>query len=250
MNEPTVIVADSADDLGKRAAQVVLEAAQNASSPGGMFTLALSGGTTPRALFAALAAPPYSDQMPWNRTQVFFSDERFVPATSSESNYHSAQETLLSHVPVPERFVHRVATENIAPDEAAAIYEEGIRRVLEAAPSQIPRFDLILLGLGDDGHTASLFPDTDALNAMDSLVVSNYVSRLDAWRITFTYPLINAGRRVMFLASGSSKSGVVAEVMAGARLPAAGVRPVDGELLWVLDPEAASRLSQGGPRPV
>lgn len=249
MNEPTIIVADSSDDLGRRAAEAVLESARRPASPNGMFTIALSGGNTPRALFSALATPPFRDSMPWAQTQVFFSDERFVPATSSDSNYHSAEETLLSKVPVPDRFVHRVATEDIAPDESAAIYEEGIRRVLEAAPSQIPRFDLILLGLGDDGHTASLFPDTAALNAMDALVVPNFVPRLDAWRITFTYPLINAARRVMFLVSGSSKAPVVARVMAGEPLPASRVQPTDGELLWVLDPGAASQLPQRSATP-
>jgi 6-phosphogluconolactonase len=245
MNEPTIIVADSSDDLGRTAAQVVLESAQHADSPDGMFTVALSGGNTPRALFTALASDPFRDQMPWDRTQVFFSDERFVPLTSAESNYHTAYETLLSRVPIPDRFVHPPATEDIDPEESAAIYEEGIRRVLKVAPSQVPRFDLIMLGLGDDGHTASLFPDTAALSQIDALVVPNFVPRLDTWRITFTYTLINAARRVMFLVSGSNKASVVAQVMAGGRLPASRVQPADGALLWVLDPEAASQLPQG-----
>lgn len=246
MSAAMIIVADSSDDLGRRAAQAVLESAQRAASPDDMFTMALSGGNTPRVLFNALASSPFRDQMPWDRTQVFFSDERFVPPTSPDSNYHSAEEALLSRVPIPDRFVHRLATVDITPEESASIYEEGLRRVLEAAPSQIPRLDLILLGLGDDGHTASLFPDTQALNETDDLVVPNYVPRLDAWRITFTYPLINAARRVMFLVAGNSKAAVVAAVMAGGEYPASRVRPSDGELLWVLDPEAASRLPERG----
>lgn len=245
MNSPTIIVSNSSDDLGRTAAQVVLESAGRASSPDGMFTVALSGGNTPRALFNALAAPPFRDSMPWDRTQVFFSDERFVPPDSADSNYHTAQECLLSRVPIPDRFVHRVATVDVDPEESASIYEEGIRRVLEAGSGDVPPFDLILLGLGEDGHTASLFPNTGALDAEDALVVPNYVSHLGTWRITFTYPLINAAKRVVFLVSGREKAPVVAAVLAGSSLPASRIRPSHGELYWVLDPDAASQLSEG-----
>lgn len=245
MSGPRIIVAPTADELGRTAAEVVLESTRAASSPNGMFTIALSGGNTPRALFKSLAAPPFSGQIPWDRMQVFFSDERFVPPDSAESNYHTAQETLLSRVPIPDRFIHRVPTVDIDPEESAAIYEEGIRRVLEAPLGGVPRFDLILLGLGDDGHTASLFPGTEALNQTDALVAPNYVPRLDSWRITFTYPLIDAARRVVFLVSGGSKAPVVAQVLGGSDLPAARVRPAGGELIWVLDPDAAAQLPQG-----
>jgi 6-phosphogluconolactonase len=245
MTEPRFIIADSADDLGRVAAEVVLEAARSAASPFGMFTIALSGGNTPRALFSALASPPFSDQMPWDRTQVFFSDERFVPPDSDESNYHTAQETFLSKVPISYRFVHRPVTVDIAPDEAAAIYEQGIRRVLEAGEAEVPSFDLIMLGLGDDGHTASLFPGTEALSVTDSLVAPNFVPRLDAWRLTFTYPLINAAGRVVFLVSGTGKAGVVRDVLSGADVPAARVQPTNGELIWVLDRDAAGQLPAG-----
>jgi 6-phosphogluconolactonase len=244
--EPRIVIAESAEDFGRTAAQVVLESARSADSPLGMFSIALSGGNTPRALYGALASPPVAESVPWDRTQVFFSDERFVPADSPQSNFHTAEQALLSKVPIPERFIHRVPTEDIAPDEAAAIYEEGIRRVLAAGPGQMPIFDLILLGLGDDGHTASLFPDTEALGMEDALVVPNFVPRLDSWRITFTYPLINAAGRVVFLVSGPEKAGVVADVLRGADFPAARVRPTDGELVWVLDRDAAAELPQAG----
>lgn len=246
MSEARIVIAPSSDDLGKTAAEVVAQSAQEAASPNGMFTIALSGGSTPAVLYRTLAAPPFLDQVPWDRTQVFFSDERFVPPDSPDSNFHTAQETLLSRVPVPERFVHRPATVDIDPAESAAIYEEGIRRVLEVPEGRAPAFDLILLGMGDDGHTASLFPGTEALNEVNSLVVSNFVPRLDMWRITFTYPLINAARRVMFLASGSNKAAMLAEVLGGADLPAARVQPNPGELVWVLDPEAAAQLTNRG----
>lgn len=239
---PEIIVAEDAEGLARRAADMFVEAAREPASPLGMFTVALSGGSTPRALYGVLASEPYRTQVPWDRTQVFFSDERFVPPDSPESNYHSAQETLLSLVPIPERFVHRVTTENVSPDEAASIYEEGIRRVLQAPLDATPAFDLILLGLGPDGHTASLFPGTAGLDVTDRLVTANHVDKLDSWRISFTYPLINAARRVVFLVEGEAKAEMVAQALSGGEIPAARVHPQSGRLTWLLDSGAAGRI--------
>ena len=238
-----LLVAADATELTENAARAVVERAAQAIDARGMFHVALSGGNTPRPVYERLAMSPYRDAVDWSRVQIFFSDERFVPLDSPDSNYHMAQAALLSRVPIPERFVHAVATVDIAPEEAASLYEEGIRRIFEVAPTEIPSFDLILLGMGSDGHTASLFPDTEALTVTERLVTPNFVSKLDAWRITFTYPLINAAHAVMFLIQGSDKAGRLAQVMRGeTELPAARVRPSNGELLWMVDEAAAGSL--------
>jgi 6-phosphogluconolactonase len=238
------VVTENADVLTEEAANLFVESAQLAVSAHDMFCVALSGGSTPRPLYEKLALPPYRDQIDWHRMQVFFSDERFVPPDSPESNFHMANQALLSKVDIPERFIHQVATVDVSPAESAELYEEGIRRVLEVGLAEIPRFDLILLGLGPDGHTASLFPGSEALDVTDRIVAANFVAKLDAWRITFTYPLINAARRVVFLVQGEDKAEVVARVWSGdTDLPAARVKPATGELLWLLDAAAAAGMS-------
>jgi 6-phosphogluconolactonase len=149
-------------------------------------------------------------------------------------------------VPIPDSFVHRVATVDIAPEASALLYDENIRRVFEIGQAGVARFDLILLGLGGDGHTASLFPGTDALDLTDHMVAANFVPAHDSWRITFTYPVLNAARRVLFLVSGQDKAEVVGRVLSGdAELPASRVHPSDGELIWLLEKAAASRLPEG-----
>lgn len=244
---PQILRFPDAGTLAREAARFFAARAQQAVAERGMFYVALSGGSTPRALFEVLAGAPFRDQVDWSRTQVFFGDERFVPADSPESNYRMANETLLSRVPIPERFVHRVATEDMTPEEAAALYDEGIRRVFRVGLSEAPQFDLILLGLGPDGHTASLFPGSMALNVRDTLVVANFVEKMDSWRITFTYPLINAARCDAFLVQGREKAERVRQALAGqADLPAAHVQPAQGELIWLLDDEAAAELGQPG----
>lgn len=240
------VVLPDADALVQEAAQRFVALARNAVSTRGMFRVALSGGSTPRPLYELLAAAPYRDQIDWSRMQVFFSDERFVPPDSPESNFHMAYDALLSKVPIPERFVHPVATVDISPQESADLYEEGLRRVFEVGLTEAPRFDLILLGMGPDGHTASLFPDTEALSVRDRLVAANFVPKFDSWRITFTYPLLDAAHTVIFLVRGADKADRVREVVEGtATLPAAGVRVPEGELIWLLDAEAAARLPEG-----
>ena len=238
-----LVVAADASELTENAARAFAERAARAIGERGMFCVALSGGNTPRPVYERLAASPYRDDVDWSRVQIFFSDERFVPLDSPESNYHMAHGALLSRVPIPERFVHAVATVDISPEEAASLYEEGIRRVFEASSTEVPPFDLILLGMGADGHTASLFPDTEALNVTERLVTPNFVPKLDTWRMSFTYPLINAAHCVMFLIQGADKADRLAQVMRGdAELPAARVQPNHGELLWMVDEAAAGRV--------
>jgi 6-phosphogluconolactonase len=238
-----VVELGSIDDLGREAARRFVELGQDAISSYGEFSVALSGGSTPRAMYARLAAPPLRDYLNWNNVQLFFSDERFVPPDSDESNYHTAREHLIAHVPIPEKNVHPYATVDISPDDAAVRYEEEIRRTLTAVDNSPPIFDLILLGMGPDGHTASLFPATEALTITDRLVAPNFVSKMDAWRLTFTYPLINAGRTVMFMVQGDDKKERVREVLVpGSSLPAAGVQPSNGRLIWLLDAAASAEF--------
>jgi 6-phosphogluconolactonase len=238
-----VIVAQGPEQAASTGAKVFAGAASEAISQRGSFRVAFSGGKTPRRLYEKLAEDSLLTEVDWAHVQIFFSDERFVPAHSPDSNYNTAK-ALLSRITIPDRFVHRVATENVTPTQSAALYEEGMRRVFEVALTEIPEFDLIMLGLGADGHTASLFPGTDALNVTEELVVANLVPKLDSWRITFTYPLINAARKVLFLVEGEDKSEISARTLAGdSELPAARVRPRGGEVVWIMDRAASSKLS-------
>lgn len=240
---PQIIRMPGPQELAQETARRFVAFARQAVEAHGDFRVALSGGSTPKALFETLARSPYDAQVDWDRIQVFFSDERFVPPDSPESNYHTAHVALLSKVAIPERHVHRIATVDITPQSASSQYEEEIRRVFEVGNVDVPRFDLILLGLGPDGHTASLFPGTEALGEKEQLVVPNYVPKFDSWRITFTYRLINAATNVAFLSQGSDKAERVKQVVSGdPELPASGVQPTSGVLYWMIDADAASQL--------
>jgi 6-phosphogluconolactonase len=242
-----VVVVDDSGALGTEAARRVVQAAQEALSSGGSFKLALSGGSTPTKMYEALTSGKVSEGIDWSRTQVFFSDERFVPSDSPESNFRLAQDGLLSRVSIPDRFVHQVPTEGVTPDESASLYEEAIRRVFEIGLGEFPAFDLILLGLGKDGHTASLFPHTSALDVGDRLVVANRVQASIAERVTFTFPTINNAHRVLLMVSGSEKAEAVEAILKrGEPLPAASVHPMHGSVTWLLDKDAAGRLDQPG----
>jgi 6-phosphogluconolactonase len=177
----------------------------------------------------------------------FWGDERHVPPTDAESNYRMAQEAMLSKVPVPPANIFRVPSENPDASAVARLYEETLRRFFELAPGKFPRFDLILLGMGPDGHTASLFPETEALHEKSRLVVANHVKKLATDRITFTLPVINAARQVAFLVSGADKAAVLHEVLEGngpgEKYPSKLVRPSEGNLIWFIDTAAGSQLA-------
>ena len=210
--------------------------------------LALAGGTTPHALYEGLAAEPAIADLPWWKVDVFFGDERDVPHDNVESNYGMAQRTLLDFVPIPPGRVHPMPADAEDIAAGADVYERTIRQIVPAEEGGIPRFDLILLGMGGDGHTASLFPGSDALTEARRLVTAHAVQVLGRRRMTFTFPLINAARRVVFLITKGDKAEAVAALLgedqaARNRLPAAGVRPCDGKITFVLD-EAAARLLQ------
>lgn len=226
--------------LAESAAELFAEIADHAILQRGSFQVALSGGSTPKLLYRVLAGDEYRGRIDWADVHVYFSDERFVPPDSDESNFHTASLGLLSKVPIPESHIHLVPTTDVEPAEAADIYERTIR---DGVPGEdMPKFDLIFLGMGPDGHTASLFPETEALRVQDRFVVPNFVPKLNSWRITFTYPLINAAHTVAFLVAGDDKSGPVRDIVAGQDYPAGRVRPGDGRLVWFLDQSAASKL--------
>lgn len=247
------------------AAKGVVFWAQKAIERRGVFHLALSGGSTPKALFELLATETYARQLFWDRVHLWWGDERDVPMDDKNSNFKMAHDALISKVPIPEANVHRVKTE-LGAAQAASDYETEMLRVIagvdpHAASPQHPitqhedhapgapirpRFDLVLLGMGDDGHTASLFPHTDALNVHDRLVVSHFVPKVNMNRITFTYPLINSADTVFFLVSGAGKAGMLKRVLIGDvqpdALPAQGVLP-QGKLFWMVDAAAAAEVA-------
>jgi 6-phosphogluconolactonase len=213
------------------------------------FTVALSGGSTPKGLFSLLATN-YRDRLPWNKIFFFWGDERHVPPDNSESNYRMAHETLLSKVPVPATNVFRVPAENPDASHAAEEYEGTLREFFHTAPGTFPQFDLILLGMGPDGHTASLFPGTSSLQEKTKLVVATWVEKFKTYRITFTAPLINQAKIVMFLVAGSDKSSALKEVLEGHQsaelFPSKLIKPIKGRLIWLVDEAAAASLSQKG----
>lgn len=241
----TIEVLASAADLFHAAAEEFVRAARTAIGAQGRFTVALSGGSTPKALYSLLATN-YAG-FAWNRIFLFFGDERHVPPTDPESNYRMVNESLLTKIAIPAENVFRVPAED--PDAAAAAseYEAQLRRFFELKSGELPRFDLILLGLGPDGHTASLFPDSPALNEESRLVVANWVAKFNAHRITFTFPVLNRAAEVTFLASGADKADMVRQVLEGKNtplLPSQRVQPSDGKLLWMLDEAAAAKLTR------
>lgn len=237
---------DAPDQLTTAAADLVLDAARAAVGDRGRFTWCLSGGNTPAMLYRKLASEAYAARFPWDRTYVFWGDERWVPPDHPDSNARMAREELLSRVPLPQDHVRAIVTTGIEPEASAEAAERAARTLL--GPDLRP--DLVLLGLGEDGHTASLFPGTAALGERTALYAANRVPRLDAWRITATLPLLNAARHIAFLVTGTAKARTLRQVLYPQAetmvLPASMVRPADGKLTWLLDREAASLLPHAG----
>jgi len=240
MGAEVKIVADNTA-LARAAAQEFHRLAEEAVRERGLFSVALSGGNTPRAVYAVLASE--HKQLPWDRIHVFFGDERHVPPDDPDSNFRMASESLLSNVPIPEKNVHRIRAELDAP-AAAMEYDRELREFFHSTGHDWPRFDMILLGLGDDGHTASLFPGSKALTESSGWVTANWVEKLQTFRITLTFPVINHAAEVLFLVSGPGKAQVLSDVLkpGAKKYPAQGVQPEDGRLLWLADRDAASRV--------
>ena len=237
-----IAVVPDAAALAEAAAREFARAAREAIAGRGIFRVVLAGGSTPRALYGRLARQPHRRSIPWDRVRFFWGDERCVPPDNERSNYRMARETLLEPLQIPAQRVLRMKGDQV-PAAAARGYEWTIRKEFRGSPAC---FDLILLGLGEDGHTASLFPGTAALAESRRLVAANFVPKFGQWRITMTYRAINAARRIVFLASGVEKAAPVEKIVKKRRgykeLPASGVVPRRGTLLWLLDEAAASKL--------
>ncbi|MFZ2362103.1 MAG: 6-phosphogluconolactonase [Anaerolineae bacterium] len=222
------------------AAEFMAARAVEAIAARGRWTVALAGGGTPKPIYQRLAEAGYAQRIDWRRVHVFFGDERCVPPDDSRSNYRMAREALLDFVPLPSENVHRIRGED-DPALAALAYEQEIQRLFRTlAP---PAFDLICLGMGDNGHTASLFPGTSSLREQVRWVTPQYVEVMQTWRVTMTAPLINAARHIAFLAEGAGKAGMLNRVLHGPFdpdvLPAQMIQPVDGRLHWLVDAAAA-----------
>jgi 6-phosphogluconolactonase len=241
MDVEIVVVSDE-EALAREAARRLTALARHAVSSRGRASVVLSGGSTPRRFFALLAKEPYRSQIPWEQVHLFWADERCVPPDDAGSNYRMANEILISQVSIPSDHVHRMLGE-LAPDVAAQAYE---RELEDFFCGPRPRFDLVLLGVGEDGHTASLFPNSPLLAESERLVAPATASYQDrpARRITLTLPAINTARQVLFLVSGSAKSRIVASVLKdpGGHLPAQSIRPNAGSLGWLMDAAAAAGL--------
>jgi 6-phosphogluconolactonase len=233
--------------LAQRAAQHFVEMAAEAVQRNGVARFAISGGSTPKAAFTLLADPkqPWRSRMPWDKLDLYWVDERTVPPDHPDSNYRMTREALLDHVPLSPEQVHRMEGE-LEPEVAAARYESLLRNNFRLEGAEVPRFDLIALGMGDDGHTASIFPHTDAIHTLGRLVTSNQVPQKDTWRITLTWPVINNASSVFFLIGGADKAPVLRNVFMGPHdpesLPSQLIWPSSGILTLFLDKDAAALL--------
>jgi len=237
---PQVRVFLSKEELFRAAADTFCAIGSQAIRESGRYTVALSGGSTPRGLHQELVTN-FSEQLPWDKVFFFWGDERHVPPDFPESNFRMAKETLLSRLPIPAENIFRLPGELPDANQAASIYEQTMREFFRPAPGQFPRFDFILLGIGPDGHTVSLFPGTKALEEQQHFVVGNWVEQHSTWRITLTYPVLNNAANVMFLVEGSGKAEIVRKALKdpSANLPCQKVHPVNGQLMWYLDQAAA-----------
>jgi 6-phosphogluconolactonase len=243
-----ILVCQTPEDLFEAAAQFVVQSLTLQPDRGKTYSVALSGGSTPQCLFARLAAAPYRSQVDWSSVLIFWGDERAVPPDHSESNFRMAKENLLDCVPIPTDQIFRMEGERQA-QEAAVRYEEVLLRAFSHKNKEnAPRFDLILLGMGPDGHTASLFPETSVLEERKQWVAAPWVEKFHTYRITLTPPVFNAAKRVLFVVGGSDKDKAAEAVLEGPfqpkQYPAQIVNPVHGDVVWLLDREAASRLKE------
>lgn len=243
MTRPEIHIYSDLDDLSRAAAQELISLAQAAPSSGSPpFAAALSGGSTPKHFYELLATPEFSTRMPWPRVHLFQVDERCVPPDDPRSNYRMMREAMLSAVPAQ---FHRMDAEDPDRNAASARYAADLRRTLDANSGEWPRLDVIYLGLGEDGHTASLFPETAALAERSLAVCPNYVAKLDMYRLTLTLPVLNAAKRVIFMVSGAGKAEMLREILqpsAPVRYPAQWVQPESGSVTWYVDKAAAAGL--------
>src|SRR3990172_7176915 len=230
------------DEVNRLVTEEFIHLAEKAIRQKGFFSAALSGGSTPKSLYTLLGSDRYQKQVLWPKVHLFWGDERCVPPDHPESNYHMIRESLLSKISIPSENVHRMAGEK-DPKLAAAEYEEQLIKFFRLSKGETPRFDLILLGLGEDGHTASLFPESDALNEMQRLVATTYLPKLNAHRLTLTLPVLNESAEIYFLVAGKNKAAIVKELLGtdptAAKFPAQRIQPADGALTSFITRDAA-----------
>lgn len=267
MNTQEIKVFPSVEELNDFAANEFVRLSRESIEKRGIFTVALSGGSTPRKLFELLASNFFRSQIEWEKVHIFFSDERCVAPDDEESNFRMANEALLSKIEIPSANIHRFVTEGYrksdfldhtdgggfgrfqaetkAVAEIAAKMTDEITEVFKLQKNEFPRFDLIFLGMGSDGHTASLFPDSEALGEKQKIVTENYIEKFDSFRLTFTFPTINNARNVIFLIAGEDKARVLKEVLENkdVKYPSQKVQPTAGKLMFLLDEKAAANLN-------
>jgi 6-phosphogluconolactonase len=242
----TIQLCQDRQELASALADRFVEVVGAAVGRSGKANVALSGGSTPKALYSLLAEPAYSQKIAWNKVHLYWGDERCVSHDSPESNYKMVLDSLLSKVPIPESCVHATNGQDTDPVGAARAYEEVLKREFQLSDGNLPHFDLVLLGLGPDGHTASLFPGTEALKETGRLVVANYVEKFKSSRITFTLPVLNAAANVTFMVAGADKQEILPLVLRAEPkdYPAQLIRPTEGMLTWYVDSLAAARIDR------
>lgn len=248
MSSPTVLIEESTEALTDRVAERIAARASEAIAAHGRFTWVLSGGATPRALYTLLAgAPRFRSAVDWQRVHFFWGDERHVRPDAPQSNYRMANDAMLSRLSIPAGHVHRIAGELATAEASALAYDEDLAQFFDLKAGSFPRFDFVLLGMGSDGHTASLFPGTPALAEARRRVLAPWVEKLKEFRVTLSAPVFNAAAAVLFLVAGSEKARTVRTALEGSRalngLPCQLIQPEDGELVWALDAGAASLLT-------
>lgn len=240
---PNILIFDTAEEVARAAADRFVEITREAIEKQGQMSVALAGGSTPKRVYELLASDDYIGLVPWPKVHLFFGDERCVPSDHPDSNYRMANEAMISRVPIPKQNVHMIVGRGDAAGNAR-LYEDELASFF--GDERWPRFDLVMLGMGDDGHTASLFPGTDALRENKAWVTSNWVEKFNTFRITLTAPAINHAAHIMFIVTGAGKAQRLPEVLRGAydpeRLPSQLIRPENGTLEWFVDRAAAANL--------
>ena len=240
-------IVEDPKELAQVAANEFKRLANDAVESKGSFNVALSGGSTPKAMFDLLSTDPYRATIPWFETHFFWGDERHVSPDDADSNYRMTKEHLLSKIPILLENIHRVKAEDTDAQLVAARYEQHLRKHFNLSQSEIPQFDLVFLGMGDDGHTASLFPGTDVVHDSENLVAAPWVEKFDSHRITFTPRVINNADRIIFLVKGEDKADALVQVLEGEKnidlYPAQVINPTHGTVFWLCDRAASSNLS-------
>jgi 6-phosphogluconolactonase len=245
IGDPILIIADDPSSLARGAAGLFVRSAREGIVARGAFFAALSGGATPRETHRLLAQSPHVEAIPWKDTHLFWVDERCVAYTDPASNFGAAKKDFLSKIPMAEERIHPMPA-TVLPEDGATRYTKDLEAFLPQGPGGVPRFDLIFLGIGADGHTASLFPGQEPLEEQERWIVAVKGGNPGIHRLTMTLPVLNGGRQIIFLVSGKDKAPVVRKILEKEEvaLPAGRVRPVDGQVTWLLDAEAASMLSK------